>query len=376
MLVIGGGIAGVSIGYELAGDHRVGLLEMEASLSYHSTGRSAAIFLESYGGRVVRALTTASRGFLEDPPDGFDTPLLTPRAVLWAGRRGRASEVGKLEAEVRPLVPSVRLVSSEEAHDICPILRPGWTELGLLEPGASDIAVHELHQGYTRGLRRRGGEIHVSSPVVAVERATGTWRVTSGHGDVFVAPVVVNAAGAWVDVVARMAGVAPIGIQPCRRTIFMMGAPEHLGDISHLPATVDVDTTFYLKPEGPQFLCSPADEDPSEPCDAQPEQIDIARALERIGEATTLSTRHVRASWAGLRNFVADRVPVAGFDPEMEGFFWFAGHGGYGIQTAPALSRVAAELIRTGDVPTDLAAVGVGAADLHPARLRPAGGRT
>lgn len=211
--------------------------------------------------------------------------------------------------------------------------------------------------------------------MVAVERAAGTWRVTSGQGDVFTAPVVVDAAGAWVDVVARMAGVAPIGIQPRRRTIFMVGAPEHLGDISHLPATVDIDTTFYLKPEGPRFLCSPADENPSEPCDAQPEEIDIARALERIGEATTLPTRHVRSSWAGLRNFVADRTPVAGFDHEVEGFFWFAGQGGYGIQNAPALSRAAAELMRTSDVPTDVAAVGVTAADLHPGRLSPAGGR-
>lgn len=368
VMVVGGGIAGVSAAYELAADRSVRLLEMEPTLAFHTTGRSAAMFAESYGGPVIRLLTTSSRSFLEDPPAAFDAPLLTGRPMLVVGPPGRAAAVVALEEEVRRHVPDVRCVGPEEALEICAVLDPAFVELAMLDPGAQDIDVHALHQGYVRGLRARGGEICVGAGVVALERSAGVWRVTDGQGGRHGAPVVINAAGAWCDTVARLAGVIPIGIRPLRRTLFTALPPEGV-DTGRLPLTADVDMTFYFKGEGPQLLCSPADETHSNPCDARPEMADIAAALDRINAATTLRIRHVRSSWAGLRSFVADGVPVAGFDTRAEGFFWLAGQGGYGIQTAPALSRVTASLITTGDLPADLEALGLKTADLHPGRL-------
>lgn len=368
-IVIGGGIAGVSVGYELAANRDVALLETESALAFHTTGRSAATYLESYGGRVIRLLTTSSRDFLENPPDGFDPPLMSPRPLLWLGPEGRTEVLRALEAEVQEFVPSVHCVSADEAYALCPILRPGYLEIGMVEPDAMDMDVHALHQGYVRGLRQRGGAIHTSTAVAALERADGVWRITDQKGEVHAAPVIVNAAGAWVDAVGRLAGARPIGIQPMRRTIFMIGSPEELGDTRDLPLIGDIDATFYLKPESGQFLCSPADETPSDPVDARPEEVDIARALDAIREATILDGRHVRSSWAGLRNFVADRIPVAGYDDQVEGFFWLAGQGGYGIQTAPALARVAAAVISAAPLPADVAAKGLQASDLDRARL-------
>ncbi len=367
-VVIGGGIAGVSLGYELAADRRVGLIEMEPALAQHTTGRSAAAFLESYGGPVIRALTTASRSFLIDPPDGFDRPLMTPRPLLWIAPEGRGQAVVEHHASVAPLVDSVRLVAAGDAEAMFPLLRPGWTEQAMIEPDAMDMDVHAIHQGFTRGLRARGGEVHLTTPAITLQRDGEVWRVET-PGGTFHAPLVVNAAGAWADVVASRAGVRPIGIHPLRRTVFMLGAPATAGDVAGWPLVGDLDGTFYIKPEGPQFLCSPADEVPSEPCDARPDEQDIARALEVINAATTIDARHVRSSWAGLRSFVRDRVPVAGFDDRAEGFFWLAGQGGYGIQTAPALARCAASLIRHGTLPDDVTARGATTEGLHRARL-------
>ncbi len=369
VIVVGGGIAGVSAAYELAADRRVALLEAEPALAFHTTGRSAAAFLESYGGRVIRVLTTGSRAFLEDPPDGFDPPLLTPRSLLWVAAPTGADMLRGMETEVREFVPSVSIVSGDEAVDICPILRRDFVEIGMLEPDARDIDVHALHQGYVRGIRRHDGEIYASAAVAEMHRSAGVWTVTDTAGRRYRAPVVVDAAGAWCDVIGQLAGAKPIGIQPLRRTIFLVNAPPELGDIRDLPLTADVEWTFYVKPEGPHFLCSPADETPSDPCDARPLDIDIARALDRIREATILEARHVNSSWAGLRNFVEDHIPVAGFDNDVDGFFWLAGQGGYGIQTAPALARVSAALVRGEALPDDLAARGLTPGDLHRSRL-------
>jgi D-arginine dehydrogenase len=225
-----------------------------------------------------------------------------------------------------------------------------------------------VHQGFTTGLRNRRGEIYPSAGVVRLDYADGMWRATDRSGEVREAPIVVNAAGAWCDDVAVIAGVQPVGIHPLRRTVFMVGAP-HGADTRGLPLVADVRGTFYIKPEGEQYLCSPADETPSAPCDARPEEIDIAKAIEHINDATTLDIRHVRRSWAGLRNFVADRSPVVGFDDAAPGFFWFVGQGGYGIQISPALARVGAALVRDGDVPADLRARGLAAEHLSRQRL-------
>ena len=369
VLVIGGGIAGVSIGYELADDRSVGLLEMEATLAFHTTGRSVATFLESYGGRTIRLLTTGSRSFMEDPPDGFGRPLLKPLPLIWVAPHGEVDGLNAMYESVVELVPDMRILSAEEAVDATKVIRPDWVAAGLVEPGASEIDVAAIHGGYAGGLRSRGGEVHTSAGVVAMERVNEVWRVTDRSGEKYEAAIVVNAAGSWCDLVAGLAGVEPVGIHPLRRTVFTIGPSPGI-DTHTIPLVADVAGTFYLKPEGPQILCSPADEIPSEPCDAKPEEVDIAKAIDVINAATVLDIRHVRSSWAGLRNFVADRSPVAGFDDRVDGFFWFVGQGGYGIQTSPALAQAGASLVRTGALPEALSGRGLDKTALARQRLK------
>ncbi len=368
VLVIGGGIAGVSIGYELATDRSVGLLEMEATLAYHTTGRSVATFLESYGGRTIRLLTTASRSFMEDPPEGFGRPLLKPLPLIWVAPHGNVDDLNAMYDSVVELVPDMRVLSADEAVDATKVIGPDWVAAGLLEPGASEIDVAALHGGYAGGLRARGGDVHTSAGVAAMERIGDVWRVTDRSGDQYEAAVVVNAAGSWCDLVADLAGARPVGIHPLRRTVFTI-APAAAIDTQTVPLVADVNGTFYLKPEGPQILCSPADEVPSEPCDARPEEVDIAKAIDVINAATTLDIRHVRSSWAGLRNFVADRSPVAGFDDRVDGFFWFVGQGGYGIQISPALAQAGASLVRNDGLPDAWSRRGLDEAALGRQRL-------
>jgi D-arginine dehydrogenase len=372
VIVIGGGIAGVSIGYELATDRRVGLLEMEETLAFHTTGRSAAMFLESYGGPAIRALTTASRSFLANPPRDVQGALLTSLAMLHIAPAGRGAAIRDLHRQVSVLVPEVELVGPDDVIGLQPLLRPGYVELALLEPGAMEIDVHALHQGFLRGLRRSKGEIAVSSAVHAAQRSGGSWIIADVRGRTWRAPVVVNAAGAWADRVARLFGARPVGLRALRRTAFTIDAPAEF-DMGRTPMIADIDDTFYVKPDSHRFLCSPADETPQEPGDARPDELEIARALDAIGEATTLDACHVRSSWAGLRSFVADRTPVVGYDRSVDGFFWFAAQGGYGIQTAPALARTGAALLRGQPVPDDVARRGLAAAQLAPDRPGVAG---
>jgi D-arginine dehydrogenase len=262
----------------------------------------------------------------------------------------------------------MQTLSIDETIAATKVIRPDWVGAGLLEPGASEIDVAALHGGYAGGLRARGGEVHTSSGVVSMTRAGDRWTVTDANGEVHEAPVVVDAAGSWCDAVAEMAGVRPVGIHPLRRTVFTIAPPAGV-DAAGIPLFADVSGTFYVKPEGPQVLCSPADEVPSEPCDARPEEVDIAKAIDVINAATTLDIRHVRSSWAGLRNFVADRSPVAGFDDAVDDFFWFVGQGGYGIQMAPALAQAGSALVRTGNLPEELIARGLDADALGRQRL-------
>ena len=367
--MVGGGIAGVSAAYELSAGAQVVLVEQEEQLAHHTTGRSAAAYLETYGGPTVRRLTIASRVFFTEPPPELDCPrLLSPRPLLWTGPESRRSALEALAAAGQALVPSVRLIGVDEARSLCPVLRPEHAAVAMVEPDAMDIDVAALHQAYVRGARQRGCEVLRSSPVTGLSRDRDGWVVrtptTTVRGD-----VVVNAAGAWADEVAALAGIAPIGLQPLRRTAFTCPAPDGV-DVRAWPLVADVDDRFYFKPEGPQLLCSLADETPSEPCDAQPEQADVALAIARINEATTLELRHVRRAWAGLRSFVADRIPVVGMDPDVRGFCWLAGQGGYGIQTAPAMARVTAGLVLDGVLPEDLLAMGIDEADLSAARCR------
>jgi D-arginine dehydrogenase len=370
VIVVGGGIAGVSAAYELASRVPVVLLEREAQLAHHTTGRSAAAYLETYGSPTVRRLTIASRNFFTEPPLELEAPeLLAPRPLLWIGSETRRPVLQAMATAGQALVPSVRMIDSEEARSWCPVLRPEHAAAAMLEPDAMDIDVAALHQAYVRGLRQRGGEIVRSSPVIGLDRDDDGWLVRT-TSTTLRADVIVDAAGAWADEVAAMAGIRPIGLQPLRRTAFTCPAPDDV-DARAWPLVADVDDRFYFKPEGPQLLCSLADETPSPPCDAQPEETDVALAIERINEATTLELRHVRRAWAGLRSFVADRTPVVGMDPDVPGFCWLAGQGGYGIQTAPAMARATARLVLDRRLPDDLVEMGVTEADLSPARCQP-----
>ena len=363
VLVIGGGIAGVSVGYELAADRSVVLLDMEPTLAYHTTGRSAAMFLETYGGPTIRALTAASRDYFEQPPD---EQLLTPMPRLCVARPGHGTAVHQLYRDTGELTRDVELLTADEAVAAQPLLRRTQVELAMLEPAAMEIDVNALHQGYVRGLRRRGGTVHASARVFEAQHTESGWLIRDATGAKWNAPVVVNAAGAWADQIANLFGAQPVGLQPLRRSAFIVDAPPG----ATAPIVDDVDEAYYFKPDAGRLLCSPGDETPQPPGDARPDELEIARAIEMINETTTLEIRHVRSAWAGLRTFAADRVPVAGYDTVASGFFWCAGQGGYGIQTAPALARTAAALVRGDPVPDDVTNLGVTAADLSPNRFR------
>lgn len=368
-IVIGAGIAGASAGYWLAETGPVVLLEREDQPGYHATGRSAALFSETYGSRPVRALTVASRPFYEVPPPGFaDSPLLTPRGVLFVGRADQEAALARLQAEGSALVGNLRRLDAAEIRRRVPVLRDGYAAGGVFEPDARDIDVHALHQGFLRGLRARGGRVVTGADVRGLRRANGSWEIRTSAGD-FRAPVVVNAAGAWADSVGELAGAAPIGLMPKRRTAITFDPPPETA-IASWPMLVDADEQFYFKPDAGRVLATPADETPMPPCDVQPEEMDIAVTVDRIERATTMPVRRIAAKWAGLRSFVPDKTLVAGFDAKADGFLWLAGQGGYGIQTSPAMGRIVAALVMGQPFPEDITDLGVTAATLDPARLR------
>jgi D-arginine dehydrogenase len=335
------------------------VLEQEEALAYHASGRSAAVFLESYGSPAIRALTRASRAELATvEPDG--PQLLRPRPLLWVGSAADASIVDELVATE----PLLRPLDPDEARRYCAVLRPEWLAAAAIEDGAQDLDVAGLFDRYRQRARRAGAEIHSGARLQAAKRDGTGWRLDTAAGE-FSADVLVNAAGAWADVVAVAAGIAPIGLRPLRRTVAIVNSPAVQRD---WPLVNEVAEAFYFRPEGDALLLSPADETPSEPTDARAETEDVALALERVNEATTLDLRRVRTTWAGLRTFSPDRNPVVGPDPADPGFVWLVGQGGYGMQTAPAMARLAASLVRGEPTPPDLVAQGFDPAALSPAR--------
>lgn len=370
-LVIGGGIAGASVAHWLAPHGRVILLERESQPGYHSTGRSAALFMESYGTPQVRALTLASRAFFDHPPEGFsEHPLLTPRGAMMVASE---EQLPTLEAHwevLRAMDTGAERLSREEALARVPALRPEQVSAAVYEPDAADMDVHAIHQGYLRGMRRAGGLLACDAEVTAIERVGEGWRVTAG-GKAYEAPVLLNAAGAWVDAIARLAGVPPIGIEPRRRSALIF-APTEGADTAHWPMVYSADEGWYLKPDAGMLLGSPANADSVEPHDVQPEELDIAFAIHRIEEATTLAIRRPTRTWAGLRSFVADGDLVGGFEPSAPGFFWVAAQGGYGIQTSAAMGEACAALARGLPLPERIAAFGLTTEMLGPQRLRTA----
>jgi len=375
-IVIGAGIAGASAGYELAAPGRTGgraggrvaLLEREDQPGYHTTGRSAAFYIQSYGNAVIRALTLGSWEFYTEPPEGFtDGPLLTERGALFVGRPDQIGELDALVAETRPLAPHLQRLDAAAARALVPVLRPSTLGGAVLDSKAMEIDVNRLHQGYLRGLKARGGEIVTRAEVRGLQPGPAGWLAETKAGD-FTAPVVVNAGGAWCDEIAGLAGAKPVGLVPKRRTAITFDAPADL-DTRDWPLTAGVAEDFYIKPDSGRLMGSPADETPMPPCDVQPDEFDIAVAVERIQTATTLEIRRIGNTWAGLRTFAPDKTMVAGFDPAREGFFWLAGQGGYGIQTAPAMGRLTAALATGAPMPKDLVALGVTAEAVSPERF-------
>ena len=368
-LVVGAGMAGASAAFWLAERGRVVVLEQEDVPGYHSTGRSAAMYMETYGGPLTKGLAVTGRSFLTDPPSDFAaSPLLSSREVLYVGHADQIDMLDRFYEENRQRVPTLARLDASQALEQPVPLREDYVAGAVLEPEAEEIDVAALHQGFLRGLRARGGTLMTEAAVTALAHARGLWHAETPAG-AYCAPVVVNAAGAWCDAVAARAGVAPIGLQPKRRTAFIFDGPAD-GGVGDWPMVHDIDDAFYLKPDAGRILGSPADETPSEPCDVYPEELDIAIGADRIMQATTLDIRHIRNKWAGLRSFVGDRQPVAGFDVAAEGFFWLAGQGGAGIMTAPALGAVTAALVTGEPLPEAAAAHGIAAECLGPGRLR------
>ena len=369
-IIIGGGIAGASTGFWLSRQGRVVVLERESHPGYHSTGRSAAIYTAAYGTPQVRALTLASREFFDHPPEGFcEHPLLSPRGEMTVDFTGDAAELNNQYLSAKATVPQMQLLSADEACARLPILRRDKVHGAIYDPSASDIDTDALHQGYLRGIRRNGGQVHTDTQVLGLHRdAEGQWQVQT-RAQTFSAPIIVNAAGAWADQLGAMAGAAPLGLQPKRRAAFVFAAPEGL-ETHHWPMLVSLDESFYMKPDAGMFLGSPANADPVEPQDIQPEELDIAMGIYQIEEATTLTIRRPTRTWAGLRSFVADGDLVAGFDPQVPGLFWVAAQGGYGIQTSPAMGMASAALVCAQDLPEPLVRCGLNAAMLSPQRLR------
>lgn len=366
-VVIGGGFAGISAAAHLAPHGSVALLEMESSLAYHTSGRSAAMLVENYGSAGSRPLVKAARPFLEDPPAGsVDAPLLSDRAVMWvADGDGLANldikaELGRANGAVN------ELIGPDEVLERMPAMRGDWVAGGLYEPSGADIDVAALHQAFVRIARSHDAEVVTTAPVGSIERQGPNWVVRAGDRSLFT-PVVVNATGAWGDIIADLAGVARLGLQPYRRTAFMVPGSQ---ESARWPMVVETHENWYLRPDGVQFLCSLAEEVPSEPTDPRPRMEDVALAIERINEATTLGIRTVNSQWTGLRTFSPDRDLVIGEDPTAPGFYWLVGLGGIGVQTSPAYGALLASLVVDTPLPGALDRAGVDPERTSPDRFR------
>jgi D-arginine dehydrogenase len=367
-IIVGGGIAGASAGFALAEFGTVLLLEREPQFGYHSTGRSAAVFLKSHGPDVIRALASASKAFLLQPPDGFtEYPLLKPRGMLLIGGHDDAAVLDRAADECGRYVEGVMRLNADQTREMVPVLRDDYLGGAVFDPEAMDIDVHSLHYGFLRGLRARGGKTVTDVELINVESTHGYWTARTPSGK-FTARVLVNAAGAWCDKVAGLADATPVGLVPKRRTAFIFQPPPGTSS-ENWPVVHDIHETFYFKPDAGKILASPADETPMEPCDVHPDDVDIAAAIDRIQRCASLPITHIERKWAGLRSFVSDGCPVVGYDPRVAGFFWIAGQGGYGIETSPAIGRLSASLAATGDVPHDLADLGVQGETVSPKRF-------
>ncbi|MEO9338273.1 FAD-binding oxidoreductase [Mesorhizobium sp. SB112] len=366
-LIIGAGISGAAAAFELAAGGTVALIEAENIPGYHSTGRSAALYTRNYGVPIVQRINSASHGFFTSPPADFTRyPLLTPRGSLTVAGPG---DEGRLSAVLALSSPDneIELISAADARSLAPLLRPDQVAAAAYEKGVMDIDVAGLHQGYLRGLRQRGGMVICNSRIDRIEYRQGLWRL-SARDTTFVGRIVVNAAGAWADEIGAMAGAIPLHLVPKRRTAILVDPPSG-ADLGSMPAVEYVDGEAYFKPDAGKIMASPGDQTSTAPQDAQPDEWDVAVLVDWLERRTTLSISRVAHSWAGLRSFVEDQVPVVGFDPRANDFFWLAGQGGFGIMMAPALGKAAQGLIVNGNLPLELRTIGVEEGALSPGRL-------
>lgn len=360
-IIIGGGIAGLSAAARLARHGRVIVLEAEAALGYHSSGRSVSFSHYGIGGEAVRALTAHSRSFFEDPPEGFsEAPIARSFASLYFAEEGALPALAALDEAMAEFTDAIRPVGAGDLAALCPVLNtgPGAAVRGLIDPTGLKLDADLLLHAYARAVRALGGEIRLGQRVSAIARRGAAWVVDGSVS----APILVDAAGAWADAIAALAGVRPLGLQPRRRTIIAVDPPAG-ADIAAWPFAHSVAGDFYMLPEAGRLLVSPVDEVPGDPCDAQPEDYDVALAADRLEHYTSVRVARIAHRWAGLRTFTADRVPTAGFAPDAPGFFWLAGQGGYGLQTAPAMAEIVEALVTGAAWPARLAAT--------PAQIRP-----
>lgn len=368
-LIIGGGIAGATAAYQLSAHGKVVIVERESALAYHTTGRSAAQYFETYGTPDIVRFNKASRSFFESPPENFsEAPLVTERGAMFFARE---DQLETMHAFCRQSVAdgaNIFPITAEEARKIVPVLREGYVAGALHEPDSKHMDVDAIHQGYLRGARANGAEVIVDAEVQTLLRKGSVWRAETSAG-VMESPWVINAAGAWCDEVAKLAGIEPVGLVPKRRTAILIDPPAD-ADASSWPLTIDMDEELYFKPDAGRLLVSPADVTPMPPCDVQPDELDIAIMVDRLEKATTMQVRRIEHRWAGLRSFVEDGNLVMGEEPGHAGFFWMAGQGGYGIQTSPAAGRAAASLLLERRLPADLVELGLEVSALSSSRFR------
>jgi D-arginine dehydrogenase len=363
ILVIGGGIAGLSAAAALSSHARVTVLEAEEQIGFHSSGRSATMLHYALGDSLVRALTLASRPFFDDPPEHFtEVPLGRRMPVLVHAREDERAALDQLESDIS-LFAELERLNAAGVHELCPLLRDDAVS-GIADLNGIRLDPHALLQGNLRRLRSQGGELHTGARIARMERRSGAWELTSDKGERWTAPIVVDAAGSWADRVAGLAGVQPLGLEPKRRTIITFDAPPGT-ELDRLPFAKTVGDELYFAPESGRLFASPMDEVPSEPMDAQPDEYEVALAAFRMEERTTVAVRQVHSKWAGLRTFTPDRHPAAGFAADSEGFFWLAGQGGFGLQTSPAIAAIVASLIAGTEWPVK----DVAASDLSPGRF-------
>jgi D-arginine dehydrogenase len=361
VIIIGGGIAGASLACFLSPHAKILILEAEAHVACHSTGRSAAFFSESYGGPVVQPLTIASKDFLFSPPSGFaDAPLVRPRGALHIARYDQQDVATNMFNAYAKLSPNLHRIDKAAVDQLAPMLKPEWAISGIFDPDCNDIDVDILHQGYLRQARQHGAKLLTNAPVRGLLREGAHWQVATAQGQ-FSSAVVVNAAGAWGDRVGALAGLPAIGLTPMQRTIIVF-SPSGYPVSPNAPLILDVGETFYFKPDGANIWASPSDETPVLAGDVQPDEITIAIAADRIENATRYHIPSISRRWAGLRTFAPDRAPVFGFDSRAQGFFWCVGQGGFGIQTSAAAAMLCAAQIAGHLIPDTLTQSGVSAA--------------